>query len=167
MNTMRSTVMLLVTLLAAIPPAAVFGKTFKWVDARGGVHYTQVPPTEPGSRILEVTGGNDESKQRQPAGRTAAAQPAGEAGAEQIQPAQYHVLEADEKSAAEARKAEALRKQQQEEACNALRNNLKILRQNTRIRIRSGDDKEPRVLTPEEREARIREYSESLDKMCQ
>ncbi len=165
MNTKRHSLTLLVALLVTMQSATVFGKTFKWVDAHGGIHYTQVPPTEPGARILEVTGSNDEPKQpRKQTGTND--KPTEHAATDQTKPTRYNVLVPDEKEAEEARKAEELRKRQQEEACNALRNNLKILRQNSRIRIRSSEGEEPRVLTPEEREERIRQYSENLDKMC-
>lgn len=44
--------MLVTLMLAAVTTAAVAETVYKWIDARGQVHYTDLPPREPGARIL-------------------------------------------------------------------------------------------------------------------
>jgi hypothetical protein len=45
---------LLTLMLAAVATVATGETVYKWVDARGQVHYTDRPPTESGARILGV-----------------------------------------------------------------------------------------------------------------
>ena len=163
MNTTRIIATLTLLLFASAPSGMLLAKTYKWADSNGGIHYTQVPPTGKGVRILEVTGSDKapgkEKKAAMPQAKTGSAENGNDGN-------HYNALVPEQQDPEAIARAEAERRKQQEEACDALRNNLRILEQNTRIRIRTGDDRQPRVLTPEEREERMRQYSESLDKMC-
>ena len=47
---LRKTLVTLV--LAGVATVAAADTVYKWVDARGQVHYTDLPPREPGARIL-------------------------------------------------------------------------------------------------------------------
>ena len=162
MNTTRIIATLTLLLFASVPSGVLLATTYKWADSNGGIHYTQVPPTGKGVQILEVTG-----SEKAPGKEKKAATPQEAGSAESSNDGNhYNALVPEQQDPEAIARAEAERRKQQEEACDALRNNLRILEQNTRIRIRTGDDSQPRVLTPEEREERMRQYSESLDKMC-
>ncbi len=163
MNSKRTIITLTLALLISGQSTALLATTYKWMDADGGIHYSQVPPTGKGIKILEVSGKPDSASKptTMPSGNM-------ENTAEQDGSAkQYNVLIPEQQDAETIAKEEAARRKQQQEACNALRNNLRILEQNTRIRVRSSDSDQPRVLTPEEREARMQQYRDDLDKMCQ
>ncbi len=160
MSHRRITLSIVVSLLAAAQSGVAMAKTYKWIDAHGGIHYTQVPPVDKNAKVVEVTGDDG------PADSSKSEPDAKPEKREADQPNQYRVLVPEQPDPEAQRKAEAEREKQRQEACEALRNNLQILERNTRIRIRQDDSGEPRVLTQEEREARIRQYSENIDKMC-
>lgn len=144
--------------------ASLSAKTYKWVDANGGVHYSQVPPEKSRAKTIEVKdGGSEIAPKPETEADTSQAKP----DASDTTPASYNVMVPEKADSEAMRAAEAERRKQQQEACDALRNNLKILQQNTRIRIRDNEGQAPRVLTPEERQQRIKQYSENLNKMCQ
>ena len=44
--------MLVTLMLAGVATMAAAETVYKWMDARGQVHYTDLPPREPGARIL-------------------------------------------------------------------------------------------------------------------
>ena len=160
MSHRRITLSILLTLLATAQSGMAMARTYKWIDAEGGIHYTQAPPTDRSAKIIEVTGKGSPTDIPKPTPET-------EPKKKEAEQAKQHRMLTPGKPDPEAqRKAEAQREKQRQEACEALRNNLQILEQNTRIRIRQDDNGQPRVLTPEEREARIRQYSENIDKMC-
>ena len=46
------TKMLVTLMLAGVATVAAAETVYKWVDTRGQVHYTDLPPREPGARIL-------------------------------------------------------------------------------------------------------------------
>ncbi len=45
-------------LLAGVATVAAAETVYKWVDTRGQVHYSDVPPREPGARILSASRGS-------------------------------------------------------------------------------------------------------------
>ena len=158
MSHRRITLSILLTLLATAQSGMAMARTYKWIDADGGIHYTQAPPADRKAKIIEVTGKGSPADTLAPEAKPKKK--------EEEQAKQYRVLTPEKPDPEAQRKAEAQREKQRQEACEALRNNLQILERNTRIRIREDDNGQPRVLTPEEREERIRQYSENIDKMC-
>ena len=158
MSHRRITLSILLTLLATAQSGMAMARTYKWIDADGGIHYTQAPPADRKAKIIEVTGKGSPADTPAPEAKPKKK--------EEEQAKQYRVLTPEKPDPEAQRKAEAQREKQRQEACEALRNNLQILERNTRIRIREDDNGQPRVLTPEEREERIRQYSENIDKMC-
>ncbi len=162
MNNKRIITTLILALFTAGQSGTLLATTYKWADANGGIHYSQVPPTGSNITILEVSGKGDQSTRQEKPAATGKSHPETKEDSDK----QYNVLVPEQADPEALAKAEAAHRKQQQEACDALRNNLHILQQNTRIRIRNGDNDQPRVLTPEERKARMQQYSESIDKMC-
>ncbi len=153
-NQMMKTVVL--SLLLAVLSGPGMAKSYKWVDSKGGVHYTQLPPVNHKADIVDTHSG--------PKDKPVEAQTTPQAVPEAAD-TNYNALVQEPPDEA-MKQAEALQRKQTEEACKTLRSNLKILQQNAHIRIRSNKNEEPRVLTPEERSQRIKQYRENLDKMC-
>jgi hypothetical protein len=50
--------MLVTLMLAGVATVAAAETVYKWVDTRGQVHYTDLPPREPGARILATYEGS-------------------------------------------------------------------------------------------------------------
>ncbi|HFD87847.1 MAG TPA: DUF4124 domain-containing protein [Gammaproteobacteria bacterium] len=150
------------TALLAMISGAGMAKTYKWVDSGGGIHYTQVPPYNRNADVISA-GAGDESKPKTPDTK---ANKSSEPATDHKTAKPYSTLEQDKANAEAQKKAEVLQRKQTAEACDALRNNLKILKENAHIRIRSNENEKPHVLTPEERAQRIKQYNDSLNSMC-
>lgn len=122
---------------------------YKWTDSEGKVHYSDKKPAGSGAESIKVRTQKNSSS---PANAQEQAQA--------LEQKQQQELEA---------KAENLQKsaeqRQNDKRCQALRDNLKKIRENSRIKIK-GDDGELRYLSPEEIDERKRDYQEMLAQSC-
>ena len=147
----------LLALIAITFPAAA--DIYKWVDEKGGVHYSDRPPP-PGGKIEEHVKGSTSAQPRRDA-----------------EPAQAPNSEAEEEMAfrkrqAERDRAEAEQQMRLEEAetkrrnCERARNNLAALQAHSRV-TKFGPNGEIIYLTDEEIAGAIVEAQATVNSWCQ
>lgn len=127
---------------------AISGQVYKWTDENGQIHYSDKQPNNVDSKKLKVSGGKQTSSRESAQDKNAA-----------LEERKQKQLE---------KQAEALqasnRQQEIDRKCQAIRDNLKKIEENTRIRIQK--DGETRYLTTEEIEERKQRYAEQLANNC-
>lgn len=122
---------------------------YKWTDSEGKVHYSDKKPANSSAKSIKV-------RTQKSAGSASNVQEQ----AQELEQKQQQELEAkaeDLQKSAEQRK--------NDKRCQALRDNLKKMNENSRIKIK-GDDGELRYLSPEEIDERKRDYQEMLEQSC-
>ena len=136
---------------ATLLPAHASDHIYKWVDAAGETHYTQLPPPE-GITATEV--------RRTPATDSSGA----DAQLQQQVEAMDKRLEAREKAETNA-EMEAEIARVSRENCEIARKNLAELQQGGVKRYRTGDGQVIR-LTEEDRQQRIAEANSQIQEFC-
>lgn len=144
---------LLATLLSM--PAMLQAKEFyKWVDEDGVTHYTQTPPDNPNTKTTKIKASGSVPS-------------SAESAQQRLQQSRESFMKDAEKRAAtkgmddeEKEKYEKLK-----ESCDRAKNNLKVISERARIREK-GKDGEFKVLTDEEKQARIKENQDYIDQNC-
>ncbi|MDF3931994.1 DUF4124 domain-containing protein [Pseudomonas citronellolis] len=139
-------------LMFALSAPLMAAQVYKWVDAQGVTHFGAQPPQ--GTTATSV-----DTKVAQP--------PSGfplppKAAAAALEPSA-----ADKQKAADEKVREQVAQQEAERVryCDTLRTNLAQLKNNPRVRV-SGDDGEMRRIPEEERQARITQTEQDLQKNC-
>lgn len=146
----------LFALAFALSSVSLADEFYKWVDENGVTHYTQTPPKEPGvsSQKIRASGttvNQDEAaKARQ---RLETSRSSFQTSAEQR--AITKGLEEEEKE-----KALKLAKY-----CEDARKNLKVLNEHARIREK-GKDGEYKVLSEEEKQAKVARNQKHVKEYC-
>ncbi|MEZ5535178.1 MAG: DUF4124 domain-containing protein [Thiolinea sp.] len=129
---------------------AAHADIYKWTDADGKTHYSQTPPEDKKTKVEDI---GDEIGMAAGTAGTATTETAAE-----DKPAEDEMAEA--------------RKQGEENAikhndfCMQQKAALKQLLSNPVIRWKSKDEKEERILTAKEREAKIAEFEQNIKKLC-
>ena len=121
---------------------------YKWVDEEGRIHYSDIKPNKNNVEEFKVRGNKNTSK--------------GESVFEKT-------VDLDARKQEELEnKAEALQanteRRQQDARCQAIRDNLKKMNENSRIKIMENG--ETRFLSPEEIDERKNSYQEMLESSC-
>lgn len=121
-------------------------KYYKWVDAKGVTHYSAQPPKSGNAKLLKIRGGKSRS---------------------QFNPATRQVNDKASKPGFDAAKeADRLNKEAFQENCGHYRKNLKIMTENSRVKLL--DDKgKARMLSEEERQAEIKQAKDYIKDHCQ
>ncbi len=139
---------LMLLFVALISPVLCNAEIYKWVDKNGNTHYSDIKPNETSSEKLKIKSSNSSKEQTRP---------------------QSAALALDERKSKELEaQAEKLKSETQKRELNAqcenIRNNLKTLNENSRIKI--NEDGKVRQLTQEEIEAKKQSYLEQLNTIC-
>lgn len=133
--------------------AAAQAAPYKWTDEQGHVHYSQIPPVGRPAQAITT-----DAVPTQPAPATS----------EEAQPDEQALDEtAATTPSPDAPKADKQKNAQLlAESCTALRHNLQLLENNTRIRVRDKNSGNFRVLDDTERQKKIQTYRSQLHNMC-
>lgn len=121
---------------------------YKWVDEEGRIHYSDIKPNKNNVEEFKVRGNKNTSKGASVFEKTA-----------DLDARKQEELE----NKAEALQANTERRQQ-DARCQAIRDNLKKMNENSRIKIMENG--ETRFLSPEEIEERKNSYQEMLESNC-
>lgn len=121
---------------------------YKWVDEEGRIHYSDIKPNKNNVEEFKVRGNKNTSKGASVFEKTA------DLGARKQE---------ELENKAEALQANTERRQQ-DARCQAIRDNLKKMNENSRIKIMENG--ETRFLSPEEIEERKNSYQEMLESNC-
>lgn len=160
-NTLRIAALLALALGA---PAAEAAKFYKWTDELGATHYTAEPPPA-GAKASEVriktsSVTDAEEAQKAPAAGTAAPAAGGKAA-----PAKGKDKPKEQKDAKDP-KDDGKTPEQYAEKCKGLRANLKAMEEHARVKEMT-ESGEPRVLTDEEKNARLDETRREIKAFCE
>lgn len=125
-----------------------YAEVYKWTDNSGNTHYSDIKPNEVTSEKLNIKTSNLNQTRKSP---------------------QSSAQELDEDKAKELQdKAEKLQSQAQNDAtktqCQNIRDNLKTLQENSRIKI--NENGALRYMSPEEIENKKQEYSQQIAEQC-
>jgi len=127
---------------------------YKWVDANGVTQYSQSPP--PSGHYQEM--------------RSPSPPPAGDTNAEQqkveASPPTQGSASARAAAAPPDAKRQAKQAMEQERYCQRARQNLATLENHARLRYKS-EDGSLRIMSDEEKQARITETRKMIDETCQ
>lgn len=121
---------------------------YKWTDAQGNVHYSDIKPNQSNSEKLSIKTNKTFKETRSP-----------QDASSELDQINQTALEAQ----AEKLKTES-QKRDRENHCNSLRNNLKVLEENSRIKINEND--EIRFLTDQEITDKKADYNEQIQELC-
>jgi len=121
---------------------------YKWVDEEGRIHYSDIKPNKNNVEEFKVRGNKNTSKGESVFEKTA-----------DLDARKQEELE----NKAEALQANTERRQQ-DARCQAIRDNLKKMNENSRIKIMENG--ETRFLSPEEIDERKNSYQEMLESSC-
>ncbi|MCC2637609.1 MAG: hypothetical protein K0Q68_1328 [Moraxellaceae bacterium] len=155
---------LVAPLLATAPAEAA--KFYKWTDAQGSTHYSADPPPASASKASEVRvrsrqADEPEAEQAEVTGEGAKPATAGKPAAAAKPAAKEAAAEGKDKNAAAAKGPE-----QYAEKCKQLRSNLQSMEEHARVK--EADDKgEVRVLTDEEKNARLDATQRQIKAFCE
>lgn len=147
---MRRTI-LLGSLMLALSAPVMAAQVYKWVDAQGVTHFGAQPPADAKAATVDTKIAQPPSGFPLPPKAAPTLPPS----ADEKQKA------ADEKVKQEVAQQEAERAKY----CDTLRTNLAQLKNNPRIRI-ADDNGDMRKIPEEERQARITETEQDLQKNC-
>lgn len=140
---------LAIAALALISAGGHAGQVYKWTDEAGQVHYSDKKPNNVDSKSLKVKGGKQTQDRTDPKEKSQALD---ESKQEQL-----------EKKAEEL---QAKNKQQEKDSrCEAIRNNLKTIEENSRVRIEENG--QLRYLTEEEITNKKAQFQKQLSEFCQ
>ncbi|WP_462379466.1 DUF4124 domain-containing protein [Pseudomonas sp. Marseille-QA0892] len=135
-------------LLLITSPVAVAAQVYKWQDANGSLHFSELPPN--GVESLRV-----DTRLAQASGPTTLPLPRLDS-----QKAEDEQRAIDERVKAEVAEQEANRNM----FCTTLRTNLAHLKNNPRVRVQEGG--EPRRVTEEERQQHIQDTEKRIADNC-
>ncbi len=145
--------LLIVSLSLGICPVTVSAQVYKWVDAEGNVHYGQSRPPGEEAEALEVKPPNVSAEQR--ALELEKLKLKARLGSENQEP------QSDQAGQATPEMPEAVRR----ENCRIARHNMASLVQKRRI-VRTDEGGNLVRLDDAEREARLQEAKEQVEKFC-
>lgn len=148
-NGMNRKTLTLAVLLAATPAMTFAASVYKWTDEDGVTHFGDRQPTGQQAESVNVrtgqsSGGNRMSPQ------------------EQLE--QLETREAKESEKRQESAVEEARRKQRKANCETARTNLKLIQQNSRIRIE--EEGELRYLTPEEIEEQKQQFEKLAEENC-
>jgi hypothetical protein len=149
---MARSLTLVITLLALFWVLPSQGKTYRWMDDTGQVHYADIAPE--GVDAEEVEGPSEPATTPNDAWR--------ELHEKQLEVEDH--LE-DEELAREKEEKEAKKQAIRDKNCEAARHNLSIYQGSPNRMIR-GSDGEYRRLTEEERQAKLEEAQKQIEEYC-
>lgn len=124
---------------------------YKWKDSKGNIKYTQ---SKPPAGIPYTTIKNRSSKPSTPPGVKEKAQEEGVSEEDRVLASQN----------AEQNRVDALNAERAAKNCQISQNNLKALERTTRIQVE--EDGKRRILTDQERAARLEEAKKNIEKFC-
>jgi len=139
--------------VTAPPQALASGEIYKWVDAAGQTHYSQLPPSK-GTPAIEV----------RPARAPAAGSGGEEARLQQQVEAMDQQLAAEDKAKSDAA-IEAENARIIKENCKTARKNLAGLQHGSVKRYRTSDGEVIRM-TEEDRQQRIEQANSQIQEFC-
>ena len=138
-----------VALLASILfPLLCNAEVYKWTDKNGTIHYSDIKPNETSSEKLNIKTNNPSLERASP-----------QSSAQALDQQKSKELEAQ----AERLKSETQKKEQNSQ-CQNTRDNLKTLKENSRIKI--NENGEIRYLTPSEIEQKKQSYIKLINEQC-
>lgn len=150
-----------ITLLLAALSLHAQAEVYKWVDADGSIHYSDIKPNDKNAtRIKTQTGqssndGDADTEPNEPAATASNPQARAQALDEKIKTEQDV---ADRQAEMDKAKAE------QDEKCATIRENLKKMEENSRIRIE--DNGQIRYLSAEEIIEKKKNFQKMLEESC-
>ncbi|MEJ2565650.1 MAG: DUF4124 domain-containing protein [Gammaproteobacteria bacterium] len=148
MSTIRKLPLLgMILILAPLSAQAVF---YKWVDENGVTQYTQSPPP---------SGGYQEMSSPPPPASTSEQQPAATASPQQDS------TSAPAKTPSPDPQMQAKRQHALEQNCQIARQNLDLLENHARLRVKAADGS-LRVMSEQEKQAKLEETRKMLDENC-
>ena len=149
------------SLLLATLSFGAHGEIYKWVDADGAVHYSDIKPNaKNATRIKASTGQSSRAADESTESDTASTQADDPQGRAQTLDDQKKTTQDIADRQAEMDKAKA----ELDEKCAAIRDNLKKIEENSRIRIE--DKGQVRFLSAEEIIEKKQTFQKMLDESC-
>ena len=147
---MRRTI-LLGSLMLALSAPVMAAQVYKWVDAQGVTHFGAQPPADAKSAAVDTKIAQPPSGFPLPAKAAPTLPPSAD----------------DKQKAADEKVRQEVAQQEAERAkyCDTLRTNLAQLKNNPRIRI-ADDSGDMRKISEEERQQRITQSEQDLQKNC-
>ena len=127
---------------------ALAEQVYKWVDEDGRIHYSDIKPNKSNVENVKIRGTKSQAAVGSPIDKAADLDTQKQAELEQK---------------AEALQANA-QQRENDERCQALRNNIKKMNEGSRVKI--SENGELRYLSPEEVAERKASYQKMLDESC-
>lgn len=146
-STMRTPLSLLLLFLFLISTTAMATKLYKWTDEKGNVYYGQTKPTD--FKAIEVNAPPPPPADSPDLNKPFAEQILGKDGGKSSGPAPSSDIDPATKAS----------------QCAKARNNLTNLQNNARVRTKNPDGS-VRLLSDEEKEAKLKESQKQVDYYC-
>ena len=146
--TKKLSIILIVFSFLLAAPSFAASDVYKWTDDDGTIHYSDKKPKYFESKSLKIK-----------AGRTSRTRRSAQEQANTLNEQETQKLAAQ----AEKLKGDTL-KRENDARCQAIRDNLKKIAENSRIKI--NDNGELRYLTPEEISTKTKQYQQTLKDKC-
>lgn len=143
-------------LALTLSSASLADEFYKWVDENGVTHYTQTPPKQPGVSSQKIRASGTTVNQEEAA-----------KAKQRLQSSRSSFQTSAEQRAI----TEGLEEEEKEKAlkmakyCEDARKNLKVLNEHARIREK-GKDGEYRVLSEEEKQAKVARNQKHVKEYC-
>tara|TARA_R110001592_G_scaffold89971_6_gene264700 strand:- start:21249 stop:21722 length:474 start_codon:yes stop_codon:yes gene_type:complete len=138
-----------IALLASLLfPLLCQAEVYKWTDSNGDTHYSDIKPNKVSSEKLNIKTNNPTQERASP-----------QSSARALDEKKSKELEAQAK-----RLKSETEKRELSSQCENTQNNLKILQENSRIKINENGD--TRYLTPEEIEQKKQSYIKLINEQC-
>lgn len=167
------TKIIIISLAAALYCMSASADMYKWVDAAGTTHYSQLPPDGVDAEVIEQSGSKKSSYRR-----VEAEEEEEELDEEEFAENEFDSEESDDveeqlalagedalKNAEELAAAEKARVEEEErKICEIATKNLIGLESRPIVRVKDGDDF--RVLSAKEKDAKTAETREQITKYC-
>lgn len=165
------TKIIIISLAAALYCMSASADMYKWVDAAGTTHYSQLPPDGVNAEVIEQRGSKKSSYRRVNTEEE-------EQDEEEVAETEFDSEESDDveeqlamagedalKNAEELAAAEKARVEEEErKICDIATKNLIGLESRPIVRVKDGDDY--RVLSAKEKDAKTAETREQITKYC-
>jgi len=146
--TKKLSIILIVFSLLLAAPSFAASDVYKWTDDDGNIHYSDKKPNNIESKSLKIKAGKTDGSRR-----------SAQEQAKTLNEQETQKLAAQ----AEKLKGDTL-KRENDARCQAIRDNLKKIAENSRIKI--NDNGELRYLTPEEINTKTKQYQQTLKDKC-
>lgn len=147
-QTLKYKAALITFLTLLLTTSLSYADVYKWTDSSGNIHYSDIKPNKASSEKLNIKT-TKPSQERTPP----------QDSAQQLDQSKAKELQ----SQAERLQAET-NKREHSAHCQNLRDNLKTLQDNSRIKI--NDEGTIRFMTPEEIENKKQSYTQKINELC-